>query len=293
MDRRKRNITALGLLVVVATVAFFWGMYYLMGNPILSGGLDVVIRLPDGAGLKRGDRVYLSGVDVGLVQSVEIGASGGVLVETRVKKELRLPVDTHASVMGDVFGAHTVEFKQGESMQHLESGDTITGSPVPQITTLAADIGTQARSVLSSVDAAVDSLISPTMVGNLNATAAAMPATAAELNSTLIELRRAAAALRRTTEDVESAKTGEAINRATAEVERSAKALTAAIGRFDSTLNSLSSVIDKIDNGQGTLGRLVNDEALYNEFNLTLKEFRLLAGDIRERPGRYISLRIF
>jgi len=289
MDRRKRNITALGLLVTAATVAFFWGMYYLLGNPVWQGGLDLVIEMPDGAGLKRGDRVFLSGVDVGLVQAVSITASGDVVVETRVKKELSLPTDTRASVMGDVFGAHTVALIPGSSMLRLESGDTIQGRPIPQIMDLAADIGSQARSVLS----AVDSLVSPGIVSDVHATAAALPATAAELNHLLVELRAAAVALRRTTEDVADAKTGEAINRATGEIERSAKALTAAIGKLEDSLGSLSSVIGKIDGGRGTLGMLINDSSLYMEMNQTLREMRMLAGDIRERPQRYISLRIF
>jgi phospholipid/cholesterol/gamma-HCH transport system substrate-binding protein len=106
-------------------------------------------------------------------------------------------------------------------------------------------------------------------------------------------LRAAAAALRRTTEEVADAKTGEAINRATGEIERSAKALTAAIGKLEDSLGSLSSVIGKIDGGQGTLGMLINDSSLYMEMNQTLREMRMLAGDIRERPQRYISLRIF
>ena len=57
--------------------------------------------------------------------------------------------------------------------------------------------------------------------------------------------------------------------------------------------HSFASVMAKIDQGQGTLGRLVNDSSLYMEFHQTLREMRLLAGDIRERPGRYINLRIF
>jgi phospholipid/cholesterol/gamma-HCH transport system substrate-binding protein len=293
MDRRARNITALGLLVVVATVAFIWGMYYLLGNPVLQGGLDVVIELPDGAGLKRGDRVYLSGVDVGLVQAVEITPTGTVIVETRVKKELSLPTDTRAAVMGDVFGAHTVEFQPGVSMLRLVSGDTISGQAVPQITTLAADIGTQARSVLSNMDAAIDSLVGPKMINDLQSTAASLPATAAELSNTLSEMRRAAAALRRTAEDVADAKTGDAVNHATAEIEKSAQALTRAINKLETSMDAFARIIDKIDRGEGTLGRLVNDSSLYTEFNQTLREFRLLAGDIRERPGRYISLRIF
>jgi hypothetical protein len=32
---------------------------------------------------------------------------------------------------------------------------------------------------------------------------------------------------------------------------------------------------------------------MYNELNNTLREMRALATDIRERPGRYINVRVF
>lgn len=293
MERRTRNITALGLLTVVTTVLFIWGMYYLLGNPVLQGGLDLVISLENGAGLKRGDRVYLSGVDVGLVQSVNIDESGGVVVDVRVRGDLALPTDTHAAVMGDVFGAHTVELWPGASMLRLAENDTITGGAVPQITELAADIGDRARTVLS----AVDSLISPAAVQGVHETAAVLPSSATELRAALEQLRLAASALRRTAEEVADARTGEAVAGAIAEVEQSAQAITEATRTVEQSLgrslDSFANVMAKIDDGQGTLGRLVNDSSLYMEFEQALREMRLLAGDIRERPGRYINLRIF
>jgi phospholipid/cholesterol/gamma-HCH transport system substrate-binding protein len=55
----------------------------------------------------------------------------------------------------------------------------------------------------------------------------------------------------------------------------------------------MGSVMTKIDRGQGTLGKLVNDSTLYVELNLMLREMGALATDLRERPSRYINLRIF
>jgi phospholipid/cholesterol/gamma-HCH transport system substrate-binding protein len=62
---------------------------------------------------------------------------------------------------------------------------------------------------------------------------------------------------------------------------------------MERSLNTFTSVLAKIDEGQGTLGRLVNDSTLYFEFHQTLREMGALATDIRERPQRYINLRVF
>src|SRR5688500_15641839 len=128
MDRKKRNVLALGVLTTLAAIAFIWGFYYLLGNPVLKGGMDVVVALPNGAGLKRGDRVQIQGVEVGSVKAVRLSpASTGVIAELRLNDKLPLPADTRATVSGDVFGAHAIELMPGTAMVKLEAGDTIRG----------------------------------------------------------------------------------------------------------------------------------------------------------------------
>jgi phospholipid/cholesterol/gamma-HCH transport system substrate-binding protein len=264
-------------------------MYWMLGTPILRGGMDLTVALADGGGLKRSDKVQLQGVEVGIVTHVRLNPDGGVLVQLRLHDDIVLSSDTRAVVSGDVFGAHLVELVPGRSMIKLGERDTIRGGSAPQLTQLATDLSARVESVLISAD----SLLSPAAVRDVHATAAVLPASAQELRAVFAELRLAAAALRRSSENVESAEAGTAIAGAVGEVERTARALTAAAGRMEESIGSLASVIGKIDNGHGTLGRLVNDSTTIYELNHTLREVRALATDIRERPSRYITVRIF
>ena len=177
MDKRNRNIIALGLLTIVAAIAFFWGLYFLLGNTVFTGGTDIFVVLEEGAGLKRGDRVRLQGVEVGSVQSVRLTPENRVVAELRLAPDVGLPADSRASITGDVFGAHSVELTPGEALVKLEEGDTIVGMPTQALTDLAAGLGAQARSVLRSAD----SLLSPAAVANLHAATAELPASTREL----------------------------------------------------------------------------------------------------------------
>jgi len=229
-------------------------------------------------------------VQVGTVRSIELRPQGGVLVGLRLDHEnLALPTDTRAVISGDVFGAHTVELVPGTSGISVSPGDTLHGAANPQLTDIATDLSSRVESVLINADR----LLSPEAVANVHATASVLPESARELRAAFSELRQAALALRRTAENVESAETGTALSSAIGEVETSARALTAAVGRMEESLTSFASVMNKIDTGTGTLGRLVNDETVYEELNNTLREVRALATDIRERPGRYINVRVF
>jgi phospholipid/cholesterol/gamma-HCH transport system substrate-binding protein len=296
MDKRARNIAALGLLTIVAAATLVYGVNFLSSRRFWEGSQDLIVSMSDAAGVKRGDRVVLQGVQVGTVSTVELTPSNDVVVILRVSEDLLLPADTRATVSGDVFGAHVVELIPGTALVRLEEGDTIRGMAALELMKLATGLGERAESVLISAE----NLLSREAVEDLHETAASLPATVRELRLAFTELRGAVVAMRATTEEFASAQTGAAVNQTLTQIQETARALTTAANgmstaatSMDRSLQSFASVMAKIDTGSGTLGRLVNDSSLYLQVQTTVREMGELAADIRARPQRYISLRIF
>lgn len=289
MENTKRNVAALGALTILAIGLFVFGLYYLLGSPLLKGGMDVIVLLQSGGGLKRGDRVTLQGVNVGSVRSVRLNGPQGVTATLRLDDDLPLPADTRASVRGDVFGAHNVELIPGTAMVKLEKGDTLRGATETALAEAATELSASARSVLTRAD----SLLSPQAVSDIHATAAILPGSAEQLRAAFIELRLAAAALKRTTESLDEARTGPMLAAAIGRIDESARAMSAVAAQMERSLAPLQSVFTKVDQGQGTLGRLVNDTSLYSELNGAARELRALATDIKANPKRYITVEIF
>lgn len=289
MDRRFSNVTAIGLLVLVAGALFFWGLYYLLGNPVLSRGRTVVVALDDGAGLRRGDRVNLQGVQVGTVHAVRLQPPSRVSVQIEIDDEVRLPADTRAQIQADVFGVHMIDLVPGTALVALEDGDTIRGAATPALPDLVTELSGAAQAVLTSAD----SLLSPEAVANVHAVAAVLPASAVELQGALAELHRATSSLRRSAQALEGAEAGEALGRTLVQLEQGSQAFTAAAVAMESSLVRLGSVLGKIDRGDGTLGRLVNDSTLYIDLRLAVREVGALAADIRARPDRYVTIDVF
>jgi phospholipid/cholesterol/gamma-HCH transport system substrate-binding protein len=289
MDYQFRNLTALGFLVIVAGIVFIWGFFFLMGDPLLSGGDEVVVVMEDGAGLNRGDRVQLHGVQVGTVRGVELRSADRVNVRLKIDNRVRLPADTRALTRADVFGATTVDLIPGQALVMLQGGDTIRGVAQTALPDLAAELGGQARVLLASAD----SLLSPQAVSDLRATASALPGTAQQLQQAFTELTYAAGALRRMAEDLERAQAGSSAGETLAEVRASARAATTALATMDVGLSSFASVMGKIDRGEGSLGRLINDDSLHEELSATLQEVRALTADVRDNPRKYVTVRVF
>lgn len=289
MDYQIRNLTALGLLVIVAGVIFVWGFFFLMGDPPFTGGDEIVVVTSDGAGLNRGDRVQLHGVQVGQVRRVDLRPGSSVHVRVKVNNGVRLPADTRAVSRADVFGATTIDLLPGDALVMLQGGDTIRGYSQKALPDLASELGDQARVLLASAD----SLLSPAAVSDLRATASILPATAQQLQDAFAELTQAAGALRRVAEEIERAQTGAQTGETLAEMRTSARAATAALTTMDLSLHSFASVMDKIDRGEGSLGRLVNDTTLHGELTATIREVRELTADVKENPRKYVTVRVF
>jgi phospholipid/cholesterol/gamma-HCH transport system substrate-binding protein len=63
--------------------------------------------------------------------------------------------------------------------------------------------------------------------------------------------------------------------------------------KLETTTESLNSVLAKVKNGEGTLGKLVQDDRLYNHMDSLSMNLNLLVKDLRENPQRYVKLSLF
>jgi len=59
------------------------------------------------------------------------------------------------------------------------------------------------------------------------------------------------------------------------------------------TLEKFNTTLEKANQGEGTLGKLLSDDQLYNELNATNKRLQELVEDINVHPERYIHFSVF
>ncbi|MGB0973493.1 MAG: MlaD family protein [Flavobacteriaceae bacterium] len=62
------------------------------------------------------------------------------------------------------------------------------------------------------------------------------------------------------------------------------------VAGLDKTLHNLNSVLASIESGEGTMGKLMKDEKLYNNFEAAAKELEELLQDIKLHPKRYFRV---
>jgi len=65
------------------------------------------------------------------------------------------------------------------------------------------------------------------------------------------------------------------------------------VEQLKTAVNNLNTLITSLNSNNGTLGKLMHDEALYNQLNQTLNSANILLDDLRVHPKRYVSLSVF
>jgi len=58
---------------------------------------------------------------------------------------------------------------------------------------------------------------------------------------------------------------------------------------FAKATEKFNKILDKIIKGEGTMGKLVSDTALYENMNSLVNDMRVLVEDIKENPRKYMS----
>lgn len=58
-------------------------------------------------------------------------------------------------------------------------------------------------------------------------------------------------------------------------------------------MGNINDMMAKIEGGEGSLGKLVNDKALYNNLADASRELDLLLQDFRLNPKRYVNVSVF
>lgn len=165
MTDRVRNLvvglTAIAGLAAFATLLMLFGYV----PDWLEGGYEVRVQLPDAAGLNKGSRVKMSGVDIGRVDGVELltPASRGVMVVTKIRETVGVPADVRAGVKPTLLGGSpNLEFDIGHlaaSAAPAELNRDGSAVIVGQTASLTGEIGQQLKTGINQLGAKFDDAI--------------------------------------------------------------------------------------------------------------------------------------
>ena len=71
------------------------------------------------------------------------------------------------------------------------------------------------------------------------------------------------------------------------------KKLNATIANLDATVGQLNNVVSGIDRGEGSLGKIMKDDQLYNNLNAASNNLNSLIEDLNAHPKKYVNFSVF
>jgi phospholipid/cholesterol/gamma-HCH transport system substrate-binding protein len=292
--RSKKLELWIGLFVIVSAALLTWGYYWLTGQPLGERGYTVHAVLDHSGGLDRGDRVNLSGVEVGVVRSVQLETPDRIVVSVWLHRDLQLPIDSRVLVeSAGFFGDVLVILRPGTSPTLAADGDTLAAGVATGLIDVAEDLGIRTDAVLVQVQ----SLLADTAIADVHGSLSSLRRALAELERLLRENGGEFAALsrslRQTSEELQGKLESLEVQQTMADIEATAARMSETAITLQESAESISSVLDKIDSGEGTVGLLVNDPGLYQDLRNAAQSLSSLTADIQQNPGRYLKLSIF
>lgn len=301
-----RREVKIGLFAVATICAAWAGIRFLKGFDIFGRNVEYYAVYDQVNGVQNASPIMVKGVKIGTVSDImfDPAHSDKVVLQFTVKRSYRIPTDSEAKIVSNgLMGSKAIEIAFGTADTYFERGDTIrsgrdrdlmdmAGSELDfvkqKISQVTADLSRMLNNVSTLLETN-EAHISGTL-GNLNSLSGDMNDLFASekknLKSAVESLTEFSEMLGANAGRVDSIVGG--LNRVVTTLDEERFAL-----KLTETVSTLDSLMKKIDEGDGTLGMLLNDKALYDSLTVASGNLSALLADLKAYPARYVHLSLF
>ena len=287
MDLTYKQEVGVGAFVLIGFALFLVGMFYLTGRSLRTGGISVDVMFESVAGLKQGDPVLVSGVKKGRVARVALERVKSVRVTLELSKDVAPHIDASAAVGAmDLFGAKFIDYNPGAREEMLARGRSISGSSTPDIAGVAQGVANRANELMENAANIVSDRLGEDIHNTLIVTQRAMNTLANAPEGPFIkQTTRTLQATERVMSRVDSMlSSGTGRN-----IDSISTNLTKLTTNLTRTTASIDTLLERINRGQGTLGRMAADTAMYANLRDLSVALTALLTDLKEHPDKYMK----
>lgn len=291
------------ILVIASILLFIWGYSFLKGRDLFSSYTTLYVQYDSVEGLAPSAPVTLNGLAIGKIEKITINpVDGKLLVELQIKTEFPISKSSLATIYEPGFiGGKQIAIEPNFSDKTVvESGDRLRANVRLGLTESLSKKLVPLQDKIEKVLVNADNLISG--INNVfdKKTQEDLKKSIAELSSTMEQFHKASAGVNSLLVDNKAQINGAVTNfnkTATNFAKISDSINKADLGKTVKTLNAtlakVNGIMAGLEAGNGSMGKLLKDDAFYNNLSKTSKELELLLQDVRLYPTRYINVSLF
>lgn len=306
-----RNETKVGILAVVAITILIVGYGFLKGNNVFSTETELYARYKSVEGLTVSKPVLVNGFQIGRVSSLKLEPAGTIVAQFKINPDYEIPENTIARLEStDLLGGKAIVFDLGNSKKYAEDGAFLEANNEKNLMEQVQPIQKKAEQIIGKLDSmltSINSTINPEFQRNFNRSFASVANTLETLEGTTTRLDNLVGAesgkISAIMSNLESISANfknnnQRINGVMTNLEKVSDQLARAnfentIKNADKAVADMQLAINKVNNGQGSLGKLINDDGLYNNLNNASENLDKLMIDLKANPKRYVSFSVF
>ncbi|MGY5849373.1 MlaD family protein [Salegentibacter sp. F14] len=291
------------LLAITAIILLIFGYSFLKGKNLLDSSRTFYAMYDDVEGLSPSSPVTINGLKVGQITNIDfVDQSGLIRVTFTIENDFQFSKSSIAKVYGGgiIGGKSLAVIPDYDDPEMAESGDILKSEVDEGIMELVNDklapLQEKIENSIVSADSvltALNKIMDDSTRNNIRSTFSDLGETARSFKGTAYELegliKDNSSKLDRTFTNLDEMSTN--FNNFSDTLS------TMNIGKvtddIENVIADFESVSNKLSNGQGTAGKLLNDDKVYDNLERATKQLDQLLQDIKLNPKRYVHFSVF
>ena len=291
------------ILVIASILLFIWGYSFLKGKDLFTNYKTFYVEYDNVEGLATSAPVTLNGLEIGKVTSITINQNTGKLtVELQLKTDFPISKSSIASIYepGIIGGRQIAIYPNFNDKTLAVDGQKLQGDVKLG---LMSTVGKQLEPIqkkLEKVMLNVDDLLSGLNNVLDKKTQEDLKVSLAELSKTMVQFHKATIGINELLDDNKGQINGIVtnFNKVSGNFSKISDSLSKAdlgktVKNLNATLTKVDGIMADLEAGKGSAGKLLKDEAFYNNIKDATKEMELLLEDVRLHPTRYVNVSLF
>ncbi len=292
-----------GILAIGAILLFIFGYSFLKGTNLLEDHRTFYVKYQNVEGLAKSAPVTINGLPVGKVQNIGFAnKTGGLVVEFTVEEDFDFSKNSLVRIYssGLIGGKSLGIFPSYDPSNIAKAGDTLKGEiekgmldavserlgPLEEkVNNTLAGLDTLFLGINDVLDEQTRNNLKVT-IANLSETAVAFKGASRNINTLLAENKEK---LSNTLTNFDTvSKNFASLSDSLAQIETGKM-----VRDMEDVMSRLDAIVAKIDNGEGSIGKLLKDEKLYDNLEGASLQLEKLLEDMKLNPKRYVHFSLF
>ena len=290
------------IIVVAGIAAFYVGFNFLKSKSLFNKTNTYYAYFPHSGGLKTGTQITVNGVKVGSVETVSLEEkTAQIKITMECSDDFTFSKNSTAELYNSLLGGAGLQIIPAfDNAPIAVSGDVLEARiQEDMLASISSSIKptqeklnhllNQADTTLTGVNKILD-----------NKTTTDLKNAITELSNTMRYINQASVTLNNLLIAYQASllNTLQNANKISGDLAKVTSDLSEAdinkvITNAQNTLSNLNTLLSEIENGKGTVGKLLKDDALYNDLDKSAKQLELLLQDFRLNPKRYVHFSLF